>query len=203
MADYLVHLGYDWNSYTLGSVWRAATSTDYWLEYALTQIVSTPSIPALFQFSAGDQLFFRIWDLTQYPANTSPCPFSVSGGIGLNTLGAGAVIYDSATAPVDVSTSNNTLAWSIINNNQPFIAFSTISMAPNPSSSPWAPCMFASDNTLGPLTITATDNIDFKMNFQLQVTFSPVGADPIIKVFFADPETRIGSGRPPNERLRP
>ena len=198
---YYIHLGYDFYSYVMGTVWgNGANQTgNRWLQYCLTagSSGSSPWTPALFQFSTGDLLYFKIWDLSQYPTGTvlnQICVDSSGGsGVGLNTTTG--TPYDSGTSPV--SADGTTLIWNDAQP-KPHIYFAQINMQAETGPSPWGSSMFSSSNLIGPMTITGTGNMSFKLNFKLQASYNsdPNGIQPpTVKTYIADPEGTVGSGR--------
>ena len=190
--SYYVQLGYDYYSYPSGSVWSTPNSNDNrWLQYCMTQSHSVNSSAVNFQFSTGDQLYFVIWDLSVYPPGTQVSQIALdldNCGIGVNMCDG--TLYTSANAPVSVAQSNGTLAWGT-HSGKSAIGFTAITMAKAPSNSPWGPCWFASSNTLGPLTISGSGSMTFKMNFKISASYNGDG-----KTHIADPAPIIDGGTP-------
>ena len=188
MANYYIHLGFDWNSYLIGSVWGSTSGTNRWLQYALTTNPSGPAWgPALFQFEPNDTLSFRIWCLT------SLSNYTVTGNVAMNALESDPATgivekYTSRSGLVD-ATKSASLVW------EPGGAWLdlTANMAASSAPSPWGRSAGYSTNTIGPMTLlnpnSPADPFNYKLNFELSVT----GAAGT-RVFISDPETRIGSG---------
>jgi hypothetical protein len=196
MAQYYVHLGYDWNRYKIGSVWGTSTSNDFDLQCALTtnkEPTSTkpPWQGALFSFKSGDSLYFQIWDLTKKPRYA--VPGSVKASIGLNSVD-GKTIFHKDSKVVELGTG---LSWSTFDDNgksapNPCIGFAPELDHSHRRQSPWGSA-FPRSSWVGPLTLLDPEPhsipIDIEMNFFMEVT---VGRE--CRVFVEDPETVIGSG---------
>ena len=189
MTNYYVHLGFDWSSYLVGSVWGSSPGTNRWLEYAVTTSATGPEWGAsLCQFQPNDTLSFRIWCLSILSK------YTVSGYVGMNALaldpGTGIVPkYTSDSGLVSLSGSSS-LVWSQGGESLDL----TANMAAGPDPSPWGRSAGYNTNAIGPLTFLNPnkDSLEpfyFKMNFKLSVT-----ANTTTREFISDPETRIGSG---------
>jgi hypothetical protein len=200
---YYIHIGYDYNSYKLGSVWGNENPNEtsfYWLQYALTSgsSATSPWTGTLFQFNENDQVYFQIWDLTDW-GPTVPQLSQVCVNlfyIAVNQLSG--EFFSSTSVPVSVSASNRTLAWSSTDPSS-IIEAQDLSLtvpSPNPILSPWGDSSFITSSTIGPLTITGSSSMSFKLSFKLSFTYTATGKPPgTPRIFIADPETTIGSGR--------
>lgn len=212
MTAYYIHLGYDFKSYTIGSVWKgSSTNTNYWLQYCLAtnQTINQTGAawnPALFQFLNNDTIYFKIWDLTDY-SNPDDISIAVdaSGNSGIGLCQTTGTVYTNTNSPIDISKASG-LAWnqdSKVNNNW-YIKFNSFSMsAASQQQSPWGQSNFSSTNTIGPMRVwvappsgsTTTPSMSFKMSFRLYVGYSTDAITYNYETFTADPETALGSGR--------
>lgn len=203
MANYYVHLGFDWHSYKIGTVWGTAASNNYFLQYALTKNKQAPWEPALFRFQPGDELRFRFWDLSDPPSSAEAV--QLKAWVGLNTLSG--EIYNGPENPVvDVSGVDDNFTWDQFTNHEtsaprPCVRVMGGSHNDNPIyynltkdlvESPWRPARACKDY-LGPMRIKNPGSaaFPFKMSFFVDVRY---GDQEERRVFIADPETIIGSG---------
>lgn len=198
MANYYVHLGFDWNSYKIGTVWGAATSDDYFLQYALTKNDQAPWEPALFRFRPGDDLSFRFWDLTHPAVNVDTVQLSAK--VGFNSLRG--AIYDRTNNPIVHVSGVDYFDWGEFTNNRTSAPKPCVQVFGGPgfdipyklieAESPWGPARTC-DFYRGPMGILNPGSalFPFKMSFFVGVSYD--GQER--RVFIADPETIIGSGR--------
>lgn len=183
MANYTIHLGFNWNSPTIGSIW-SSESTDYrFLQYALA---GANGSPAWFQFSVDDTFSVVIWDLS----SLSPIPDAWSLSMSLAALDAGTpqtyVPSDLLGLSPDASEGSKSV------NGQPenYFSFESISFSYGPDNrSPWGTCRGQS-SSLGPVSFSAVAS--FKLSYSLQVTADNEGTRET-RVFISDPEVIVGS----------
>ena len=178
MANYTLHLGFNWNSPLIGSIWGDKTiSEEYrFLQYALADAGGNP---AWFQFQIGDVLSVKIWDLTSSPS-TKDLMLSMS----FAALEAG---EPSTYAPSTLVTSD--AAESLQSDGGPwYLLFTSVSGAVNGTGSdgPWGESRFV--YAAGPLTFSASSS--YKLSFSLKAV-SPGNGDA--RVFISDPEVIVGS----------
>jgi hypothetical protein len=185
MADYTLHLGYNWNGTLVGSIWGRTTSDYRFLDYALAD---EQNRPWWFQFLVNDNLYVRLWDLS---SSAAPPAGAWLLNMSLGPLDAGSTqtynpsTYMSLNGSASVETRDT----------NPYLQLSSFRFTFSPSdpvTSPWGPARGLS-NVVGPLTFTG--ELAFKLSFYLAVTVT-IDGDRDTRVFISDPETRIGSGRP-------
>lgn len=207
MTKYYVHLGFDSNSYRIGSIWHTATSNDYFhLQYALTKNEQAPWEPALFRFQPGDDLYFRFWDLSDPPSSAESV--QLTAWVGLNSLRGD--IYKPTNNPVfDDRHSGNNVTWSKFPNHETSDSRDCVRVMGgshndpiyyNPTKdlveSPWMPARACKDY-LGPMRLKNPGSaaFAFKMSFFVGMRYGNDPKKDEWRVFVADPETIIGSGR--------
>ena len=178
MADYTLHLGYNLDSPTIGSVWMDQSSEHRFLQYALA---ASKDEPAWFQFQQDDRLFIRLWDLSSW-SDATPSAWLLK--LGLSSLAAPATTYNPSsymTYPriASVQGSPNSYlqigTWDV-----------TYTTSTDPYQSPWGSCRGRSA-PFEPLQFT-TAQLQCKLSFWLQASIS--GAP---SVFLSDPEVIVGS----------
>ncbi len=180
MASYTLHLGFDWNSPIIGSIWGTSGGTTYrFLQYAL----EGGSDPAWFQFQLDDTLSIVIWDLTTTPVPGTPAldlafsPLDLTGDAASTLVPS--TLVDCATAANAVTGhGNNYLTFTSIN---------TVTTAES-AKGPWSDSR--TTYTAGPLTFTTKDYTTYKLSFRLGFTARNGGGT---KIFISDPEVIVGS----------
>lgn len=178
--SYILHLGFNWNSPTIGWIWDPGASSSYrFLQYALARADGTA---AWFQFTAEDTLRVKIWDLSP---SSAPQLSSFAVNLSLSPLD------DTGPAqsytPSDYLTFDGANAVSLLDGTNPYLALVTHQFTydglPSP---PWGTAR-GSSTVLGPVTFSAAAQL--KLSFYLKIH---CGSDS--KVFISDPETIVGSG---------
>lgn len=222
MTTYYLHYGFDWNSYTIGTVWGATLSeggskttlsgnSTYWLQSALTNSQDGPWASSLFNFQSGDSLYFVVWDLTQWREDlTEESEDSTPDLPNLDVRGYLALNAPDGAAFTEELTLANNLKRCTSTSDQTYISFSVQMSYPAPKAPPGAPqntplgarASGCGSNTLGPLTISInSDDSDKRsssigcsiiMNFCLEI-FN--GKDETTRFYVAEPEAYIGSGK--------
>jgi hypothetical protein len=180
MANYTLHLGFNWNSPLIGSIWsREGVNESYrFLQYALA---SDQGSPAWFQFSTGDTLSVVVWD-----TSTSPVAMGLDLAMGLSYLTASETYNPS----LYLSLGGAATAQQASYNQQYYLEFSSLSGGPQktPSTSPWGSCS-SWYQPGGPVTFTGA--INCKLSFRLIA--APVGGASPAQVYISDPEVIVGS----------
>ena len=185
MADFTLHLGYNWNGPTIGSIWTTESSTLRFLQYALAD---ADGAPAWFQFQAGDNLYVRIWDLS----SEAPIPSAWSLKLSLSPLDAGPPeTYDPSTYLSFSSSLATVQSATVGGSTSSYLQLSNVSFHYGSYTGPWGACRGQSSILLGPLSFTSP--LSLKLSFSLSATVSNNG-DLLTEVFVSDPETIIGSG---------
>jgi hypothetical protein len=177
MANYTLHLGFNWNSPTVGALW-GGTDTDYrFLQYALAD---TGSHAHYFTFDQNDTFSAVIWNLSAEPL---PSSTRYQLAISLSSLVAPAQTY----RPTNYLTLPSSATQSSLSGKD-YFQFTSISFADGPvEGSPWGTAQQRSTSDLGPMTFTIA-NARFKLSFKLTVTW----ADDT-RVYISDPEVIVGS----------
>lgn len=181
MASYRLHLGFDWNSPIIGSIWGTPGSTSYrFLQYALEEV----SDPAWFQFQVNDTLSIVMWDLSSAPIEGTPAldlAFSpLDAGDAAPTL-VPSTLVDYASGIATSTTThegNNYLAFTAINT----------TTTSSPTKGPWSESRVTYN--AGPLTFNTKDYTTYKLSFRLAFTASQSRET---KIFISDPEVIVGS----------
>jgi hypothetical protein len=184
MANYTLHLGYNWNSPTIGSIWTTESGTFRFLQYALAD---GNGAPAWFQFQPDDELYVQAWDLS----STAPVPSAWSLDMSLSPLDAGpTATYDPATYLSFTSATATVQSQTVGVMTESYLQFSSFDFHYGSYTSPWGPCRGQSSSPLGPLTFLRASS--FKLSFSLSATASHDG-DRTTEVFLSDPEVIVGS----------
>ncbi|HEX4417452.1 MAG TPA: hypothetical protein VH165_06105 [Kofleriaceae bacterium] len=182
MAKWYVHLGFQWGSPLIGSVWNLGHESDEYrfLQYALSQDQAGHT-PAWFNFQVGDVLYFFIWNLGQPSSPPTPSTFN----LGFSYLDSAAT-YDPSTF-VNLP---NPDAWSEQQtaNGSSYLQNKSFSDSA-PSNCPWG--SYGSSYTVtGAVQFQAS--VTGKLSFYLEVDS---GSDS--QTFISDPEVIIGpNGNP-------
>ena len=182
MANYTLHLGFNWSSPTIGSIWSSgAALEDYrFLQYALA---GSSGLPAWFQFQVNDVLNIEIWDLSSAPGKSEAVP-------GLNMsfapLDAGTTgTYDPSTL-MDLQ-GNASVATQLVNGqSQAYLSFNNVVSASG-TNSPWGPCR--GHYSTG--SVAFKSEASYKLSFYLRVALSGGSSGP--RSFLSDPEVIVGS----------
>jgi hypothetical protein len=162
MADYIWQLGIDWNAIQTGGV--------SYLRGGLVNQATGAALPGTSPLQTGDQIIFRIYDVT---SSTLPAPPPVRC---VSTIGFFGI--DSQAAVKDQQLDNP------LGNTHPTIASS--SMAPGQSS------LFGNAHCswdLQPVTVMVPAA---PARFLLTVYLQAVGLDGVIRLFNHDPEMVVG-----------
>lgn len=194
MATYHISYGFDWNSYTIGSVWGQTLGSSgsglnyYWLQSAVAIDDDQGSWPpAFFQFQPGDNIYFKIWDLTNWQNSQVP-NLQITGYLALNSL-TGSTGSSSNQDLVTLGSSD--LQWS--SSSPHYIAFRTLSRSNFETVSMVSPVGPACGHSglLGPMSFnTAAASSSYILNFCLKIQLGT--GNP--KKFVGEPEAYIGSG---------
>lgn len=178
MANYTLHLGFNWNSPLIGSIWGdGALSDEYrFLQYALANDADKP---AWFQFKIGDVLSVMIWDLTSSPSVKDlmlSMSFAALEAGETSTYDPGTLVTSSAAESLQSDDGH----W--------YLRFTSVDGAVTTSGTtgPWGDSRFV--YTAGPLTFSANSN--YKLAFSLRVV-NPNNGNA--RVFISDPEVIVGS----------
>ncbi len=182
MASYKLHLGFDWNSPIIGSIWGSPGTTSYrFLQYAL----EGASDPAWFQFQVNDTVSIVMWDLTSEPVAGTPAldlafsPLDAVGGAPTTLAPSTLVDYGVGIATsASTDQGNNYLAFTSIN---------TVT-ASQPAQGPWSESR--TTYNAGPLAFNTKEYTTYKVSFRLAFTARQTGET---KVFISDPEVIVGS----------
>jgi hypothetical protein len=189
MASYYLHLGFNWDSPTIGSVWNMISSpenTEYrFLQYGVSDLTD---LPTWFQFHEDDTLEVRIWDLTP---RSSQAPHVLYCDLNMS-LGAlevgGAKTYDpSSLLTMDGDVVVQTKS---VNDAENYYAdFPRVYMSYDSAfeSPPWGSCR-GKGSSRGKLTFKAVSR--FKLSLYLKGVIQ--NADDG-RVFLSDPEVIVGS----------
>jgi hypothetical protein len=176
MANYTLHLGFDWNSPLIGSIWKpdALTESYRFLQYALAD---NKGAPAWFQFYQGDTFSVIVWDLS-----SSPVSVNLTLEMAISETDA-AETYN----PTEYLTLTNVA--SVQKSGQYYLSF------PNPSGpqsstlqGPWGTST-AWYSDAGLVTFKA-NNFTCKLSFRLSASPKSGGSD---QVYLSDPEVIVGS----------
>lgn len=189
MANYTLHLGYNWNGPPVGSLWTADPSSYRFLDYALAD---ASGAPAWFQFQEDDDLYIQLWDLS---SRTSPYPSQFACNLSLGSLDAQSPgTYDPSTY-LNLNNVASVESMSVDGRTNSYLQISSFQLTVSESGPYTCPWQVYRGYTIpvGPLTFT-TDLV-CKLSFYLKATAEHDGtrAD---QIFISDPETRIGSGAP-------
>ncbi len=183
MANYTLHLGYNWNSPTIGAIWTTESSTFRFLQYALA---NASGAPAWFQFQPGDDLYVQAWDLS----STAPIPSAWGLDMSLSPLDAGpTATYDPSTYLSFSSSTATVQSKTVGGRTDSYLQFSSFGFQYGSYTSPWGRCRGQS-SSLGPLSFQSP--LSFKLSFSLSATASN-GGDRITEVYLSDPEVIVGS----------
>jgi hypothetical protein len=189
VANYILYLGFDWNSPPIGSIW-ATEGTDYrFLQYALA---NDAGAPAWFRFAAGDTFTVVVCDLSEsapVPVPEIGLSMSISA---LDPVASGSQTYEPATM-LTLPPSVRAGSTNVSGRTEYYFTFSAVELAygPGVTCPPWGPCRGTSTNTLGPVTFSR-DNSSFKLSYRLEATRT-YGGDRESRVFVSDPEVIVGS----------
>ena len=189
MANYILYLGFDWNSPPIGSIW-ATEGTDYrFLQYALADAAGAP---AWFRFAQGDTFTVVVCDLSA-PAASPALEIGLSMSISaLETVASGSQTYEPSTR-LTLPPSVRASSTNVDGRTEYYFTFPAVELAYGPGNTcpPWGPCRGTSTNTLGPVTFSQ-DNTSFKLSYRLEATRNLDGARES-RVFVSDPEVIVGS----------
>lgn len=178
MSAFTLHLGFNWNSPLIGSIWDTSPSQYRFLQYALAE----GSVPAWFQFEADDVVAVVIWDL--------------SSGDGAMTVGLsmsfGPLVVPASTTKVASYNptglvSGSTTSVEHYSNDQPYLAFNSISQSKR-SDCPWGAASASYDAG----TITMSGDRRYKLSFLVRAV--PSGGSGQSQSYLSDPEVIVGSG---------
>jgi len=183
MALYTLHLGFNWNSPPIGSIWGTPMPGTCFLQYALTDDTGASH---LFKFAETDELAVIVWDLS-----SSPVQMSLQLSMSLSYLEASETYDPSSYLDVggDKAVGEK--------NAQYYFTFASVTGGPQgtSSTSPWGPCT----SWYSARVLTKTGNVTFaspitcKLSFRLNGSPSGGGSEPL--VFLSDPEVIVGSGK--------
>lgn len=179
MANYTLHLGFDWNSPLIGSIWKPGVLTESYrfLQYALAD---NKASPAWFQFCQGDTFSVIVWDLS-----SSPVPMTLTLDMAISETDAAETLN-----PTEYLTLTNVNALQNSKDAQYYLSF------PNPSGpqssslqGPWGTST-AWYSDAGLVTFKA-NNFTCKLSFRL--TAAPRSGGSPAQVYISDPEVIVGS----------
>lgn len=183
MSTYTLHLGYDWNSPLIGSIWTGQPLNMRFLQYALS---TSSGAPAWFRFQPNEPLNVMIWDLS---STSAPMPSTWSLRMALSPLDAGSsttVTYNPSsymTYPDFASVQPDGANWYL-----QFLNNFTPDMEPSSPQGPWGGSNRGHSKTFKPVSFTKSLNC--KLSFWLSVT-APNASAP--EIFISDPEVIVGS----------
>jgi hypothetical protein len=190
MAQYILHLGYDWSSRLIGSLWTTASSSYRPLQYALAG--SDGETPAWFEFQQGDALNVQLWDLSS-PQTVVPSEWQLN--MSLASLSAGSAGSEDPSTYLSFGSSVSVQSKVVGALTNPYLDLGDINFSFGSYKSPWGTCRGQSTGVLGPLTFT--QETSFELSFYLAVTAMTRDSDRITQVFVSDPEVIVGaSGNP-------
>jgi hypothetical protein len=186
MALYTLHLGFNWNSPLIGSIWGTGNVPEPYrfLQYALA--AGDGETPSWFQFDENDQLSVTVWDLSP-----SPVPMALDLAMSLSYCDAPQTYNPSDYWDVGQSVTHSP------ENGQYYFTYTNISGGPTStlSKSPWGDCYAKYTATVPTQTgfVTFTNNVRCKLSFRLKAVAS--GTGNALQVYLSDPEVIVGSGR--------
>lgn len=183
MATWYVHLGFQWGSPFIGSVWDPNHASDKYrfLQYALAKDQAGDTA-AWFNFQVGDSLNFFIWDLGP-ASSSSPMP---------STLNMSFSYLDTAEVytPGSLVQVSNTSDWSALGKNgNPYLQSTSFNGSP-PSNCPWGRYSSGYSVKGG---VRFDKPVQCKLSFYLEVDCG--SNDP--QIFISDPEVIVGSNGNP------
>jgi hypothetical protein len=181
MANYTLHLGFDWNSPTIGSIWTGTTNETYrFLQYA---VADGNELPAWFQFQPDDVLNTVIWDLSTSVTAQMNVELSMSFG----PLDAGTIQTYDPSSLVSFQGSVATTSHKTVNSlSESYLSFTNIVAASGKDSPPWGPCQ--GSYSVGSISFNAIAS--YKLSFYLKA--SPGGLITP-RPYVSDPEVIVGS----------
>jgi hypothetical protein len=200
MAQYTLHLGYNWNSPRIGSIWTPQSLNNRFLQYALSQATDTGTDePAWFNnIQSADVFSIQLWDLSSSPA---PIPSAWVLKLGLSNVSAvqagTAATYDPSTymAYPDTASVQPLSLGSMTSHYLEISSFDLSYSRSDSYSGPWGPCRGRS-GLYSPLSFTPPEGtllpFNFELSFALEVTVTSDG-DRVTQVFLSDPEVIVGS----------
>lgn len=183
MANFTLHLGFNWNSQLIGSIWGSASpSGEYrFLQYALA---APDGRAAWFQFAKGDVLSVMIWDLSSAPALRE-----LALSMSFSALEVGPV---TTYAPSELVTSGDAESLTAADGNG-YLSFNSITSAVSGggggSQGPWGPSAFV--YAAGSFTFAA--DASYKLSYLLRAANARSGGSEPARVFVSDPEVIVGS----------
>jgi hypothetical protein len=179
MAVYTVHLGFNWNSPTIGAFWSSkGPSDDRFLQYELG---TSGQAPAWFHFVQNDSLTFELWDLSA--SRQEPGGPAIGLALSFSPLDAGT---SQTIAPVSLVSASAAAAVStrqVAGRQESYLDFTSI-VSTSGGACPWGPSV----GHYGAGTIELTAIQSYKMSFCLKASYSGVA-----RIFLSDPEVIVGS----------
>lgn len=179
-TNYTLHLGFNWNSPTVGALW-GGTDTGYrFLQYALADD-NTHS--QFFTFNENDTFSVVIWNLS---SEALPSDSVGQLNISLSSLVAPAQTYK----PTDYLDLPDSAHQSNLGANY-YFQFPTIFFGNPVAGCPWGTAQQVSTGQLGPMKFSI-DNARFKLSFKLTISCT-VNSNTETHVYISDPEVIVGS----------
>lgn len=170
-----IHLGFNWSSPIIGSVWKNEPTEYRFLQYALAKH-KDGTVPAWFKFDVNDSVYFYIWDLG---SSKSYSPSALN--IGFSELSSATA--DAPDTYVDWDTSQ----WSTETQDKSKGNYGSTYLQATPSSGtsgvtcPW-------DSSSASYSVTAY--VKFNKACQCKLSFY---LDVNDRAFISDPEVIVGS----------